>query len=166
MVYASQEAFDMTTINANVASLFQQQSVNQNSLSDDQKSSIADILSKYDPENLSEEDVEAIKDELKEAGVRPSAELKAAIEEAGFDAEAFRPSGPPPGGPGQAGGPPPGPPPGGESEEASEETLKTIASIFEEYDLENLNEDDLDEIQQRLQEARISLPGAVINQTA
>lgn len=153
----------MTTINANVASLFQQQSVNQNALSEEQKSSITDILSKYDPDNLSDEDVESIKEELKEAGVRPSPGLKSALEEAGFDAEAFRPAGPPPGG---AGGPPPGPPPGEESTGASEETLKTLASIFEDYDLENLDEDDLTEIQKKLQEAGISLPGSVINQTA
>lgn len=156
----------MTAINADVTALFQRQGVNQNSLSEEQKTSITDILSKYDPENLSEEDVQSIKDALKEAGVGPSAGLKSALEEAGFDAEAFRPAGPPPGGPGQAGGPPPGPPPGGESEEASEETLKTIASIFEEYDLESLTEDDLDEIQQKLKDAGISLPGSVINQTA
>lgn len=157
----------MTAINADVTALFQRQGVFQNTLSDEQKSSISDILSQYDPEDLSDEDVQSIKDQLKEAGVRPSPELKSALEGAGFDAEAFRPAGPPPGGPGQAGGPPPGPPPGeGGETEASEETLKTLASIFEDYDLESLTEDNLDEIQQKLKEVGISLPGSVIDQSA
>lgn len=152
----------MTAINADVTALFPRQGGFQNKLSDEQKSTIAGILSQYDPEDVDEEDVKSIRDQLREAGVRPSPELKTLLEESGFDAEAFRPAGPPSGGPGQAGGrPPPGA--GGET---SEETLKTIASIFEDYDLESLTEDDLDEIQQKLQEAGIALPGSVINQSA
>ncbi len=155
----------MNTISAGISVQFPPQGFGQAKLSDEQKSAVSDILSQYDAETLSEEDVASIREQFREAGVRPSPELKSAIEEAGFDAEAFRPDGPPPGGPGGAGGPRQGPPPG-TGDEDSDETLKTIASIFEDYDLESLSEEDLNEIQQKLQEAGIALPGSVIDQSA
>lgn len=128
------------------------------SLTEEQKSTVQDILSQYDSENLSDDDIASIQEQLEEAGIRPSPELGSVIEEAGFDAEAFKPSGPPPE------GPPPGPPPGEESESlVSEEGLQTLADILEEYDVENLSEEDVSAIQEKLAEAGYSGQGSVVN---
>ncbi|UUX49955.1 hypothetical protein NUH88_21520 [Nisaea acidiphila] len=125
-------------------------------LSEEEKSTIASILEQYDPESLSEEDVDSIKQQLQDAGIDPSPELGSLIEEAGFDKEQFRPDGPPPG----------GPPPGGEggpSGLVSEDGLKTLSSILEEYDVENLSEDDVSAIQQQLAEAGFFGQGSVVD---
>lgn len=128
------------------------------SLTEEQKSTVQDILSQYDPENLSDDDVSAIQEALKESGIQPSPELGSLIEEAGFDAEAFKPSGPPPE------GPPPGPPPGEEGESLiSEDGLQTLADILEEYDVENLTDEDIAAIQEKLTEAGYSGQGSVVD---
>jgi alkanesulfonate monooxygenase SsuD/methylene tetrahydromethanopterin reductase-like flavin-dependent oxidoreductase (luciferase family) len=62
-------------------------------LSDDQKTQLSEILDKYDPENMTDESIQSMRDEIKEAGIRPSAELKNILEDSGFEV------GPPQGGP-------------------------------------------------------------------
>ena len=51
-------------------------------LSEEEKSTIASILEQYDPESLSEEDVDSIKQQLQDAGIDPSPELGSLIGEA------------------------------------------------------------------------------------
>lgn len=149
----------MTTIGSDITALFPKGGGLAAKLSDEQKSAAEEILAQYDPDDLSEEDVDAIKQQLRDAGVGPSRELKDLLQEAGFDAERFRPAGP--GGPGGSpeGAPPPPP-------ELSQEQVQTLASIFEGYDAENLTEDDLLAIQQKLQEAGLFGRGAVVDQQA
>ena len=87
-------------------------------MTEEAKKQVTDILSQYDPENLSSDDMDAINKSFKDAGIRPSGELKSMLENSGFDAKALGDrarqtqgadgGGPPPGGP-----PPGGPPPGG-----------------------------------------------------
>jgi len=85
------------------------------SLSEEEQAQVADILSQYDPENLSEEDIRAIRDTFREQGITPGASLDSAVEEAGFSVDAIRGAGgPPPGGM-----PPPPPPSASEEEEYS-----------------------------------------------
>ena len=55
-------------------------------MTDEAKKQVTDILRQYDPENLSTEDMDAINKSFKEAGVRPSGELKSMLEDSGFDA--------------------------------------------------------------------------------
>ena len=76
------------------------------SLTDEQKQTIADILSQYDPENITEEDAKAIFQAFKDAGITPAKGMKEAIEAAGFDAEDLRSKGMP-----EKGGKMPPPPP-------------------------------------------------------
>ena len=58
-------------------------------MTEEAKKQVTDILSQYDPENLSSEDMDAINKSFKEAGVRPSGELKSMLEDSGFDAKPF-----------------------------------------------------------------------------
>lgn len=58
---------------------------NQQPLSDTQKTQVNDILSNYDASNLSEEDFQAISEQLSETDVPRGPDFKATIEEAGFD---------------------------------------------------------------------------------
>ena len=55
------------------------------SLSDEQKETVNSILASYDSTNMSEADVESMKAEFKDAGIRPSEDLKGIMEEAGFE---------------------------------------------------------------------------------
>lgn len=152
----------MNTINFDITAGLSRGSGFSAKLSEEQKSAAEEILAQYDPDSLSDDDVDAIKQQLRDAGVGPSRDLKDLLQEAGFDAEQFKPKGPDgsAGGPGGPGGPPP--PPAG----LSEDSLKTLASIFEAYDAENLTEDDLTEIQQKLIDAGIFGKGNVVDQQA
>lgn len=125
-------------------------------LSEGEKSTVASILEQYDPDSLSEEDVDAIKQQLQDAGITPSRELGTLIEEAGFDKEEFRPDGPPRGGPPRGGQ-------GGAAGLVSEDGLKTLSSILEAYDVDNLSEDDVTTIQQQLAEAGFFGQGSVVD---
>jgi Ca2+-binding EF-hand superfamily protein len=79
------------------------------SLTDEQKESLQEIISQYDPENMTAEDHAALREALRTAGIPPTRETFQIMEEAGFE----RPEGPPP-----AGGPkPPATAQGDEEEE-------------------------------------------------
>jgi hypothetical protein len=64
-------------------------------LTDEQKSTLADIIAKYDPENMTDEDTKAMMDEIKEAGIGPSKEFGEIMNAAGFKPPE-KPEGPPP----------------------------------------------------------------------
>lgn len=113
-------------------------------LSESQKSSINKILADFSSESLSEEDVKSINDAFRAEGIRPSADLRTAIEAAGFEAEDLRPAG----GPKGAGGPPPPPPPF-----SDEEAVSALLEILEDFEDETLDEAALSQIQERFQEA-------------
>ena len=57
-----------------------------NNLSTSQLDTISSVLENYDASNLSQSDALEIVAAFKEAGIKPSADLKSAMEEAGFDA--------------------------------------------------------------------------------
>ncbi|HMQ51930.1 MAG TPA: hypothetical protein PKE64_28715 [Anaerolineae bacterium] len=54
-------------------------------LTDDQKSQLQDILTKYDAESISDDEMKSMLGEIREAGIRPGEDLKNALEEAGFE---------------------------------------------------------------------------------
>ena len=62
-------------------------------LTDDQKTQLTEILSNYDPANMTDSDVQSMRDEINNAGIRPGEELKSILEDSGFEV------GPPQGGP-------------------------------------------------------------------
>jgi len=69
--------------------------VQSRTLTDEQKTKLEEILSKYDPANMTEADKKALMEELRAAKIPPGKETFEAMEKAGFT----RPSGPPPGPP-------------------------------------------------------------------
>lgn len=71
------------------------QSTVNNKLTDDQKSTLSDILAKYDPENMTDEETIAMMDEIKAAGITPSKEFGEIMNAAGFKPPE-KPQGPPP----------------------------------------------------------------------
>jgi hypothetical protein len=148
-------------------------------MNDETKQKVKDLLSQYDPENLSTDDMDSINQGLRDAGVRPSRELKSMLEDSGFDAKALgeraRSQGGPggPGGPG--GGPPPGgPPPGGGpggpggaggGQPPSNTQLQQLGSVLEQYDLNNLSDDDRTAIGQKLSELGFSQSRSTVSFT-
>ena len=59
-------------------------SMRSSNLTDDQKNQIESVLSKYDSENITNEDKQKLKDELKSLNVGPSKELFEILKSAGF----------------------------------------------------------------------------------
>jgi hypothetical protein len=59
-------------------------------LTDDQKKQVQDILSKYDPNNLTAKDAHAIFTQFRDAGIPPAKGMEETIKAAGFDAEKLR----------------------------------------------------------------------------
>lgn len=102
-----------------------QQSSSQ-ALSDDQKTTIADILADYDSDNLTAETASSLVDALTEAGIQPGAALAEELADAGFDAREIGDLA----GVGSSGQQPP-PPPSGESTEISSEQLTSIADYLD-----------------------------------
>lgn len=62
-------------------------SSSSSSLTEDQSSTLTDVLSGYDSENLTEAEAQEIVTALSEAGIEPGAALEEAMSEAGFDAQ-------------------------------------------------------------------------------
>lgn len=55
------------------------------SLTDEEKTTIQDIIAKYDSENVTKESMKAMMDEIKETGIKPSKDLKEILGTAGFE---------------------------------------------------------------------------------
>ncbi len=53
-------------------------------LTDEQKETLQSIISNYDPENMTQESMKAMIDEIKEAGITPSKDMRDIMDAAGF----------------------------------------------------------------------------------
>lgn len=138
------------------------------SLTDEQKQTVSDILSNYNADNLSEDDIHSIMDSLKDAGIQPGAGLKEAISSAGFDAdEILKP--PSDGGKGT---PPPPPPSGSEFGSVASEsgidvsTLQSLQKILSQYDLSNLSDEEQQNLISQLTDSGLMSNGNLINLSA
>jgi hypothetical protein len=125
-------------------------------LTDDQKSTVEDILSQYDPENMTEEDAQEIFDAFREAGIEPGESLKETVEAAGFDLEAFKPEGP-------QGPPPPPPSTSSSSQKISASSLQSLQTILNQYDLSNLSAEDEESLISQFQEAGLLNTGSLFS---
>jgi len=137
-------------------------------LTDDQKSTISDILSNYDADNISEDDAKEIWQAFQDAGIKPQAGMKEAIESAGFDADNIRTLATGETAPtGAAGGTPPPPPPDGggfgSSSSISATDLSTLKDILSNYDLSNLSSDDQTNLLSQINAAGLSSLGNLID---
>lgn len=149
-----------------------QGSFKQTPLSSEQLQLVADTLKKYDPNSLSSEDKKAINTAFSEAGIRPSAELKAAITSAGFKAEDLKPSDSTQV---QRGNRPPPPPPPPKSTETTETTddsdvdvtlLQSLKDLLTNVDLSNASASELSDLVSKLDELGVNSSGNLINTTA
>lgn len=107
-----------------VSGSYASQAYSQESLTEEQKITLEEILAKYDAENLTEEDRHALMDELRAASIPRTQETGQILMEAGFAPAAPQ---------GAQGGPPPGPPPGvaddDEEDDENSELLALIAQV-------------------------------------
>jgi hypothetical protein len=115
-------------------------------LTDEQKATGQDILSKYDAENLTTDGADAIFEEMREADLPPGPGMKEAVEEAGFDLEPFKPKGGPP-------------PQGGVNQELDVESLQSLQTILNQFDLSNLSAEDEESLFTQIQAAGLMTPG-------
>ncbi len=126
-------------------------------LTSDQKSTISEILSNYDPENVSDEDAQAIFQAFKDAGITPAKGMKEAIEAAGFDAEDLRSRGM------SDQGMPPPPPQSSSSNSINVSALQSLQEILSQYDLTNLSETDQTSLVSALESSGFIYPGSVLD---
>lgn len=114
-------------------------------LTDEQKEKLEEILSNYDPTNMTEDDKKTLMDELKSSGIKPSEEVKSIIEDAGFDME-----------------PPQGPPPSDGENQVSRPGF--IQEAIDKYNAGELTEEDLQELMEKLQESGEPPQGILLDQ--
>ncbi len=127
------------------------------SLTETEKTQLEEILAEYDAENLTEEDVQSIFDEIREAGIQPGKAVKETVEAAGFDLEQFRPDRP--------AGPPPGMS-GSKPESVNLSSLKSLQTILNKYDLSNLSAEDETSLYSQIQDAGLMEPGNLFSLNA
>lgn len=124
----------------------------QRELTEEEKTKIEEILSEYDPENITEEDAKEIFEKFMEAGIQPAAGMKEAIEEAGFDAEQLRKWGMPE------------PPSQGYSAQGiNTSALQSLQTILNQYDLGNLTSETQSSLYAQLQSSGLLYSGTIIN---
>lgn len=120
----------------------------RHTMSSEQKSKVESILSKYDSNSISQEDAKAISNSFKEAGIRPSSDLRQTIEDAGFDADEIRNLSSAEGVQGTQGKQPPPPPPRPAQNSEEESILSEILSTLLEIDSEDEDEQSLSQLEQ------------------
>lgn len=132
-------------------------------LTEEQKTSLQDIISRYDSTHMTDADKTVLRDELKGAGIPKTRETGDILKTAGFELHGVK-DGPPMGGP--AGGQRPGPPPMPQSSSSSavDSGTSMLTSLLDQYRTGKITEDDL---QTRIEELRQNLTqtvGNMINQ--
>jgi hypothetical protein len=123
-----------------------------NSLSDDQKSTLQDILSKYDASSMTDDSTKTMMDEIKEAGIKPSKAFGEIMNAAGFKPPE-KPSGPPPDE--QASGM-------NSNSKISEELL----AFIKKQESGDISQNDIATLIQTLQNSGQSAQGSLVDQTA
>lgn len=132
-------------------------------LTEEQQATIQDILSKYDPENITEEDAKEIFQAFSDAGIKPGPGIREAIAAAGFDPEDLRTKADPDWKPGP---PPQGDIAPGRGSGINASSLQTLQSILSQFDLANLSEDDLQTLIAMMSQSGLLQQGSFINLSA
>jgi hypothetical protein len=126
--------------------------INSASLTEDQKSQIDSILSKYDPKNMTDEDKQALKSELKSLGIGPGKELFEILKSSGFGPDELR-------GKGNEGLPPL---PANDSREIPQYLLDFI----EKQKSGSVTQDDIDALIQNLQNSNQNVTGWFVDKAS
>ena len=122
-------------------------------LSEEEKTELEKILEEYNAETLTEEDAQSIFDKFREAGIKPGQGMKTAVEEAGFDLGQFKPAG------GRPQGPPPSPAGTGSSQSIDLESLQSLQTILNQFDLADMSAEDEESLISQFQQAGLMNPG-------
>lgn len=130
---------------------------NTTTLTDEEKNTLSEILSRYDSSDLTSESARSIMDEIREAGIKPCRDLENTAKTAGFDLAKFRsqkPGGgmPPGGGMGMGGG-----------RKINTEGLEKLQTILSQYDLANLDSEDEESLFSQLNEAGFMKQGLMVD---
>ena len=139
-----------------------------NVLTDDQKTKLQEIISQYDPNNMTADDMKSMMDEIKSAGITPSKGLKDTLDAAGFKPPE-KPQGPPPNGQ-----PPENFVQSGSSSNSSSTSSTSSSSDISQYLLDFLkkqnsgqvSQSDINSLIQKLTNYEASGSGSIIDQTA
>lgn len=139
----------------------------QQPLTAEQKSALEQILAQFNSATFNQSDAKALGNALKEAGIRPSAEVRAAIEAKGINISQFAPApqgkdAPPP--------PPPPPPPTAKNSSDEDTTLeallKAIADFLEKIQSGNATQEDTQQLAELAQQVSSEGSGLIVDQVA
>lgn len=117
------------------------------SLTDDQKTTLEGILSKYDPETTTGETMKAMMDEIKEAGITPSKDFKKIMDDAGFKPPE-KPSGTPP----------------DETQSTDSDISKQLLSLLKGLVSGETSDDDINSLIKSIKSSSNSTVGTLVNQ--
>jgi len=150
-------------ISSSLSSVSLNQSFSSQKLNSEQKEAIDSILSDYDSSALSEQDAKDMVLAFQEAGINPSKDFADQLEITGFDARKIGDlAGVTP--PQQPEGGSPPPKQGDNSSGVNQGNLQLLQSILEQYaDLSTLSAEDEQKLSNRLMEAGLLEPGALID---
>jgi len=127
-------------------------------LSDDQKKTVASILSKFDSSNVTATDAQSIFKQLSDAGIKPMKGLKEAIESSGFNADKMRSLAMP-----QETSQNTFWASQNSSSSVSKSSLQTLKSILSQYDFSNLSTDQESSLITQLSQSGLLQSGSMIN---
>lgn len=136
-----------------ISSMSSQQRVNYK-MTEEQKTSFAEIIASYDTANMSDEDMMSLRQELSAEGIKPGEDLKGLMETAGVK------------------GTPPPPPPGGmgggmsamQSVSEEEELPETLSDFIEKFKSGEVTEEDLNTLVECLQSENLAASGNIVNE--
>jgi hypothetical protein len=132
-------------------------------LTDEQKAKVKDILSKYDPNNLTDADTKSIMDAFKQAGIQPSKDLQDAIKADGFGStklsKMLKPHGhkPPEGSANSS---------SSSSNSINTSALQSLQDILSQYDLNNMTSDQQTDLLSKLSDSGLLTSGNTIDISA
>ena len=125
-----------------------------------QSQDLKNVLSNFDPNNISETDAKNIVDKVKEIGVRPGQPLVLVFASEGFDAKTI---GQKAGAHGDRPPPPPGGGQGGPKGRVNSEALSALKLLVESKDGENITADEWSDFYTDLEDKGVDTSGPIID---
>lgn len=116
-------------------------------LTDDQKKSLNEIISRYDSENINNETMKQMMEEIKSTGITPGKEFREIMDAAGFKPPA-KPEGPPP----------------VENTEMKEKVPDFLKEFLEKIESGKITDDDVSTLIQDLKNSGQDIQGLFVNQ--
>jgi hypothetical protein len=116
-------------------------------LTDEQKETLQSIISNYDPENMTQESMKAMMEEIKEAGITPSKDMRDIMDAAGFKPPE-KPQGPPP----------------QEGTDAQGNIPQFLVDFIEKQQSGEVTQEDIDTLLSNLQAAGKTTLGSIVDQ--